>query len=193
MTPRWRPTSADADPKDRRSAQGSLRVGALAPRQHWEQPVAGVELSALGEEAFVPSPTTRQFAVFALEEWMLGDLKLSLGGRIGHSKIGSEGDAPGQMQFGPSQSRSFTPFSATTTHQYTEANLAMKEKALARMQDPDTASRRFCASDSLPEFLKGLRSWEVHECHGPPDCKMFRALAFRGPAMTEVFSSRPKP
>lgn len=46
--------------------------------------------------------------------------------------------------------------SPTTTHQYTEANLEMKEKALARMQDPDTASRRFHASDSLLEFLKGL-------------------------------------
>jgi integrase len=46
--------------------------------------------------------------------------------------------------------------SPTTTHQYTEANLAMKEKALARMQDPDTASRRFRASDSLLEFLKDL-------------------------------------
>ena len=46
--------------------------------------------------------------------------------------------------------------SPTTTHQYTQANLAMKEKALARMQDPGTASRRFRASDSLLEFLKGL-------------------------------------
>lgn len=46
--------------------------------------------------------------------------------------------------------------SPTTTHQYVEADLAMKEKALARMQDPDTASRRFRASDSLLEFLKGL-------------------------------------
>ena len=46
--------------------------------------------------------------------------------------------------------------SPTTSHQYVEANLAMKEKALARMQDPDTASRRFHASDSLLEFLKGL-------------------------------------
>lgn len=46
--------------------------------------------------------------------------------------------------------------SPTTTHQYMEANLAMKEKALARMQDPDTASRRFRASDSLLEFLKKL-------------------------------------
>lgn len=46
--------------------------------------------------------------------------------------------------------------SPTTTHQYIEANFAMKEKALARIQDPDTASRRFRASDSLLEFLKGL-------------------------------------
>lgn len=45
--------------------------------------------------------------------------------------------------------------SSTTTHQYTEANLAMKEKALARMRDPNTGSRRFRASDSLLEFLKG--------------------------------------
>lgn len=46
--------------------------------------------------------------------------------------------------------------SPTTTHQYTEANLAMKEKALARMQDPNSPSRRFRASDSLLEFLKEL-------------------------------------
>ena len=30
--------------------------------------------------------------------------------------------------------------SPTTTHQYIEADLAMKEKALARLQDPDTAA-----------------------------------------------------
>lgn len=47
-------------------------------------------------------------------------------------------------------------FFTTTTHHYTEADLAMKEKALARMQEPDAASRRFRASDSLLEFLKGL-------------------------------------
>ena len=56
----------------------------------------------------------------------------------------------------PSVAKSLTRSGPTTTHQYTEANLAMKEKALARMQDPDTASRRFRASDSLLEFLKGL-------------------------------------
>lgn len=46
--------------------------------------------------------------------------------------------------------------SPTTTHQYTEADLAMKERALARLQDPDTAAPRYRASDSLIEFLKGL-------------------------------------
>jgi hypothetical protein len=46
--------------------------------------------------------------------------------------------------------------SPTTTHQYVEADLAMKERALARMQDPETPSHRFRASDSLLEFLKTL-------------------------------------
>ncbi len=30
----------------------------------------------------------------------------------------------------------------------------MKEKALARLQDPDTVARRFRATDSLLKFLK---------------------------------------
>ena len=46
--------------------------------------------------------------------------------------------------------------SPTTTHQYVEANLAMKEKALAKLQDPNSTPRRFRASDSLLEFLKKL-------------------------------------
>ena len=46
--------------------------------------------------------------------------------------------------------------SPTTTHQYTEADLAMKEQALAKLQDPDTAARRYRAPDSLIEFLKSL-------------------------------------
>ena len=32
----------------------------------------------------------------------------------------------------------------------------MKEKALARLQDPETPARRFKAADSLLEFLKTL-------------------------------------
>jgi len=46
--------------------------------------------------------------------------------------------------------------SPTTTHQYVEADLTMKAKALGRMQDPDTLVRRFKAKDSLLEFLKTL-------------------------------------
>jgi site-specific recombinase XerD len=46
--------------------------------------------------------------------------------------------------------------SPTTTHQYTQANLAMKEKALAKLTDPGTQTGRFRASDSLLEFLKKL-------------------------------------
>ncbi|MFN0299819.1 MAG: tyrosine-type recombinase/integrase [Burkholderiales bacterium] len=46
--------------------------------------------------------------------------------------------------------------SPTTTHQYVEADLAMKEKALARLQDPNVVARRFRADDSLLAFLKTL-------------------------------------
>lgn len=46
--------------------------------------------------------------------------------------------------------------SPTTTHQYTQADLATKEKALAKLQDPNTAVKRFKATDSLLEFLKTL-------------------------------------
>lgn len=46
--------------------------------------------------------------------------------------------------------------SPITTHHYVEADLAMKERALARLQEPDTALRRFRATDSLVEFLKTL-------------------------------------
>lgn len=46
--------------------------------------------------------------------------------------------------------------SATTTHRYVEADLAMKEKALARLEAPDTTLRRFKASDSLMRFLRAL-------------------------------------
>jgi integrase len=43
--------------------------------------------------------------------------------------------------------------SATTTHRYVEADLAMKEKALARLEAPDTRIRRYQAPDSLMRFL----------------------------------------
>jgi site-specific recombinase XerD len=46
--------------------------------------------------------------------------------------------------------------SMNTTHRYVEANLAMKEKALARLEAPDTTLRKFRAPDSLMRFLQAL-------------------------------------
>ena len=46
--------------------------------------------------------------------------------------------------------------STTTTHRYVEADLAMKEKALACLDAPHTTIRRFQASDSLMRFLQTL-------------------------------------
>jgi len=46
--------------------------------------------------------------------------------------------------------------STTTTHRYVEADLTMKEKALARLGPPDTAIRRFKAPDLLMRFLQSL-------------------------------------
>ena len=46
--------------------------------------------------------------------------------------------------------------STTTTHRYVEADLAMKEKALTRLQAPDTRMHRFRAPDSLMRFLQTL-------------------------------------
>ena len=39
---------------------------------------------------------------------------------------------------------------------YAPHNLAMKEQALAKLQDPETAAKRFRATDSLLKFLKAL-------------------------------------
>ncbi|OGA53150.1 MAG: integrase [Betaproteobacteria bacterium RIFCSPLOWO2_12_FULL_62_58] len=46
--------------------------------------------------------------------------------------------------------------STTATHRYVEADLAMKEQALARLEAPDTRMRRFRAPDSLMRFLQTL-------------------------------------
>lgn len=46
--------------------------------------------------------------------------------------------------------------STNTTHRYVEANLAMKEQALARLEAPDTKLRRFRAPDALLSFLQTL-------------------------------------
>jgi site-specific recombinase XerD len=46
--------------------------------------------------------------------------------------------------------------SPTTTHHYVEADLAMKDRALARLKEPQTKMRRYHAPNSLLEFLKAL-------------------------------------
>ncbi|MHB8115760.1 MAG: tyrosine-type recombinase/integrase [Acidithiobacillus ferriphilus] len=43
-----------------------------------------------------------------------------------------------------------------TTHHYVEADLAMKDRALAHLQEPGATTSRYHAPDSLMEFLKGL-------------------------------------
>ena len=47
--------------------------------------------------------------------------------------------------------------STTTTHRYVEADLAMKEKALARLQEPETTICRYHPTDdALMQFLQAL-------------------------------------
>jgi iron complex outermembrane receptor protein len=94
------------------------------------------DFSALGDEAFVPSTTTRQWALFALEEWRVAGGSVSFGARVGQARVSSDGDAPGQTQFGPAQARRFTPFSAALggvrdldPHWQASANLAYTERA----------------------------------------------------------------
>ena len=86
--------------------------------------------SALGEEAFVPTTSTRHAAVFMLERWRFGDAghaaastpppgdgshgQLSVGLRAEQVRVRSEGDANAEAaQFGPPQARRFAPRSAS--------------------------------------------------------------------------------
>ena len=46
--------------------------------------------------------------------------------------------------------------SPSTTHMYLEADLAMKERALARLQPPTKAGTRYKPPDRLMQFLQGL-------------------------------------
>ena len=46
--------------------------------------------------------------------------------------------------------------SPATTHHYVEADLTMKERALARLHEPDVRIQRYRAPDSLIDFLKTL-------------------------------------
>jgi|GEM_PF-1562852 len=71
--------------------------------------------------------------------------------------------------------------STNTTHRYVEANLEMKEKALARLEAPDVKLKRFRASDDLMKFLKTLQLCKAPRPRAritdPADC----GAGLRGP------------
>ena len=46
--------------------------------------------------------------------------------------------------------------SPTTIHHYVEADLTMKERALAKLHEPDAKIQRYRAPDSLMNFLTKL-------------------------------------
>ena len=82
--------------------------------------MASVDFSALGDEAFVPSTTTKNIAGFVYEEIRQDAWKFSLGARIENSKIDAEEfTAAGS----PADSVSFTPWSAAfgTFYAFNEA------------------------------------------------------------------------
>ncbi|WP_144290222.1 TonB-dependent receptor [Ideonella sp. A 288] len=73
-----------------------------------------LDFSALGEEAFVPATRTRSQALFAIEEWSAGPLRLSAGLRVERARVASEGDAadaelPDGPRFGSAHERRFAP------------------------------------------------------------------------------------
>ncbi|WP_428422565.1 TonB-dependent receptor [Methylibium sp.] len=72
------------------------------------------KFEALGEEAFVPSTTSEQLALFAHEELKLqGASRFTFGARVERHRIDSAGDAgAADPKFGDAQSRRFTAGSA---------------------------------------------------------------------------------
>lgn len=91
---------------------------------------------ALGEEAFVPSNTTQSKALYLYEELPIAatdnKLKLSFGGRVGHTAVEASADA----RFGPAQKNSFNPNSYALGGIYTfndhwslASNLSHNERA----------------------------------------------------------------
>lgn len=91
-----------------------------AKRGNWDGSVgvqaAQTQFSALGEEAFVPSTRTQQFALFGVENWRASEaLKFTLGGRLEHAQVQASSD--GKPQFSDVQ-RSFTGGSAALGAQY---------------------------------------------------------------------------
>jgi hypothetical protein len=76
--------------------------------------------------------------------------------------------------------------SPTTTHQYTEADLEMKEKALAKLQDPDTASQALQGhglAAGVPEdavIMRSARAPSTTCLRGDPGARLPRSSHNRG-------------
>lgn len=70
---------------------------------------------ALGDEAFVPSNSTQSQALYLYEELPIENLKLSFGGRVGHTRVESNGGD----KFGAADSSSFNPNSVALGGLYT--------------------------------------------------------------------------
>lgn len=75
----------------------------------------GMDFSALGEEAFVPSTRTRQWALFGLEEAQAWGATWQLGLRVESVSVHSDGDdaQAEEARFGAARSRTFHPLSAS--------------------------------------------------------------------------------
>ncbi|MCX7891034.1 MAG: TonB-dependent receptor [Burkholderiales bacterium] len=82
------------------------------------------DLSALGDEAFLPSTKTTQLAGFVYEETALGPVKLSAGARLATVSVDAQAFAQAGL---PADSRRFTPWSAALGAVWTLA----KEYALS--------------------------------------------------------------
>ncbi|MCU0868121.1 MAG: TonB-dependent receptor [Burkholderiales bacterium] len=70
---------------------------------------ADTKFSAVGDEKFVPVVRTRVASAFLYEETALGTARLSAGGRVDGTEVGSEDDPT----FGPGRARSFTAASGS--------------------------------------------------------------------------------
>ncbi|MDC8771404.1 TonB-dependent receptor [Roseateles albus] len=79
------------------------------------------DFSALGAEALVPSTSTRNGAVFVLEQFSSGPLALSAGARLESVRVDSRGDEAangGEERFGAPSRRSFSPHSLSLGGSY---------------------------------------------------------------------------
>ncbi|CAN7220843.1 TonB-dependent receptor [Rhizobacter sp. LjRoot28] len=103
-----------------------------------------VDFSALGEEAFVPTTSTRKLALFAVEEldWRGGTLQG--GARVERVKVGSEGDAdPADARFGPATDRRFSLASASLSNVYRFDSAWSMTAALSHTERAPTAFELF--------------------------------------------------